>query len=265
MKSRKLIVLVAAIMCGLLLCAFAVIPTVRLSYGGEHNVDVSYRGAQFSKDKLTITVNYESDGEFFEIGRDIVVATDSNFNNPLRMKNCDVGDGSYAYEFNSENLDNIKTVYIKPPILYMPVEITPVSVPMVAGKVAKMSTEDVNFETAGANWFFVDTVNVEEESEGVYRVKIVVGAKAKDLPRFPKLVNGETQIGGISALHFDENDNFEYGEFLFSINASSEKEAAMIVATSSLVVSDALIRVDANDLAIASNVKSLSVVVSDSE
>ena len=253
-------------MCGLLLFAFTVIPTVRLSYDGEHNVDVSYRDAQFSEDKLTLTVNYESDGEFFEIGRDIVVATDSNFNNPLKMRKCDVGDdGSYTYEFHSENFDNIKTVYIKPPILYMPAEITPVSVPMVAGKVARMSTEDANFETAGANWFSVDTVNVEEASKGVYMVKIVVGAKAKDLPRFPKLVNGETQIGGISALHFDENDNFEYGEFSFSINASSEKEAAMIVATSSLVVSDALIRVDANVSVIASNVKSLSVVVSDSE
>lgn len=55
MKSNKWIMIAAAVMCVLLLCAIKIVPTVYLSYGGEHNVDVSYRGAQVSADTLTIT------------------------------------------------------------------------------------------------------------------------------------------------------------------------------------------------------------------
>ena len=265
MKMKRLTLVMAAVACVLLFCAFKAIPTVRLSYGGEYDVDVSYHNAQVDADKLAITVNYNSRGEFFEIGRDIIVAADSSFNNPLRMKSSNVKDGCYVYEFDATDLGEAKTVYIKPPILYMPTGITSVSVPLAAGKVAKMSAEDVKFETASSNWFSIDSVGVEDNTEGCYTVRVSILANGKDLPRFPKLVNGTTQIGGISALRFNETDDFESGEFLFTVNAGSQKEALKMVAESSLVVSDALIRVDTDELAFSSNVKSISVVVSESE
>ena len=61
-------------------------------------------------------------------------------------------------------------------------------------------------------------------------------------------------------MHFDENDDFKYGEFLFHINASSEDEAEMIAGESSLVISDILMRVDAGTSSMSSNIKSLDVV-----
>lgn len=125
-----------------------------------------------------------------------------------------------------------------------------------------MSESDTELETAGANWFSVDSVSIAEAAKGSYSVKIVVAAEeSKDLPRLPKLVNGETEIGGVSALHFDENSNFDSGEFLFDVNAGSKAEAEQMVAASSLLVGGAMIRVDTKDLTITSSVKSLSVVV----
>jgi len=284
MRPKKWIMLAAAIVCGLILCAcntgnppeaggepdvdITLLPeqgtaqeVVLISSDGQHNVDVSYLDAKISENTLKLTVNYDSGREFFEIGRDIVVAADSSFENPWRMRRCNVVDENYVYEFEPENLSDLKGVYIKPPILYMPVEITPVSVPIVEGEMARMSTGDMEFGTVGTDWFSVDTVDIEKYLEGVYKVRVVVKANAKDLPRLPKLVNGETRIGGTSALNFDQNDNFDYGEFLFTVNAGSEKE----VAASSLVVSDALIRVEAGDLDISSNVKSFFVVGGESE
>lgn len=92
-------------------------------------------------------------------------------------------------------------------------------------------------------------------------VKVVADAKTLDLPRFPKLCIGDKQLGGITALSFDKNDNFDYGELLFYVDASSEEEVLEMLKGASLLVSDALVRVDAEELAISANVKSLSVIV----
>lgn len=260
MKSKKWMLLATVVMSALLFCAFTVIPTVHLSRESEHNVGVSYLNAQANTNKLVITVNYDNKGESFEIGSDIVVASDNNFANPLRMKSCNIVNGNYVYEFDAVNANKLKTVYIKPPILYMPTEISPVTVPLMAGQIARVSSNNSSFTTAGANWFSVDSIDIEKESEGTYLVKVIINAESLDLPRFPKLVNGKAEFGGISALYFDENDDFETGEFIFYVKANNEKEVATIVAGASLVVSDALLRVDAENLNISSSIKSLSVV-----
>lgn len=157
----------------------------------------------------------------------------------------------------------MSTVYINPPILYIPTEITPISVPLVAGKTATMNTTDMTLESPSTSWFSIRSVTTEAISDGSYLIKIVVDANAKNLPRLPKLCIGDAQIGGISALHFDANDNFDFGEFLFTINANSEKEALIMAASSSLSISDALIRVDSSNLEVSSSTKLLSVLVSE--
>lgn len=265
MKSKKWLLLLISIISLLLLCAFAVIPSIRLSDGKGQIIDVSYRAAQASKDSLTLSVDYSSAGTFFEIGRDIVVSTDPDFTAPLRLKNCTENNGTYRYEFRISNAERLKTVYIQPPILYVPAEITPITLPLTKGQTAKLSTEAAAFQTAGINWFSIDTISIEPFSDGVYAAKIVVDAIGADLPRFPKLTIGQNQLGGISALSFDEKDRFQSGEFLFYIHAASQADAALMLSAASLTVSDALIRVDTEKLAFSSDIKSLSVVISDIE
>ena len=265
MKIKKFALVISAVMVVLLLCAFTISPTVRLTSRESNQIDVAYLNAQVNNDKLTITVNYDSDGEFFEIGRDIVVATDSERSFPLRIKSCNVNNGTYVYEFDTENVRSLDTVYIEPPILYAPTDIAKVSFPLMPGETVKMSTSKVDFGTSNSNWFDVRSVNVEEYNEGVYLVRVIVDAQSLDLPRFPKLCMGDVQIGGVSAISFDENDNFESGEFAFYVNAGSEKEAMMMIESATLEISDALIRVDSTDIDISSNVRSLSVIVDEGE
>ncbi len=261
MKSN-IFKVISSTMCVLVLCTFKIIPTVSLSHDEAHNIDISYRNAQISNGKLTISMNYNSGGEPFEIGRDIIVAADSDFEDVLRITNRVSSDnGNYTYELDSSNISNLKTVYIKPPILYMPTEIAPISISLATGEVAKVISENEDrLGSVGEDLFSVDSINIEESSDDIYIVRVIVDAISKDLPRLPKLVNGNNQIGGVSVLHFDENDDFKYGEFLFHINASSEDEAEMIAGESSLVISDILMRVDAGTSSMSSNIKSLDVV-----
>lgn len=259
MKSKRRISTIIAVIGVLVLCAFIVVPTVRLS-GGEHDVNVSYQNAQVEKDKLLITVNYGSDGEFFEIGRDIIVATDKDFTETLQIQNCKANDGKYEYEFSVDNLSDLNRVYIKPPVLYMPTEISPVSVPLIEGAKANK-----DIESKYSDWFSISKVEVAALSEQTFLVTVIVEALALDLPRFPKLTIGDTQIGGISALSFDENTNFSSGEFQFSLNAESEKRAIELLDNASLVLSDALIKVEAEEMIFSSSIKTISVIVVDEE
>ena len=55
-------------------------------------------------------MRYGSGGEFFEIGRDIVVATDKDFTQTLRMKMCKPVDGDYVYEFDAANVNELNTI-----------------------------------------------------------------------------------------------------------------------------------------------------------
>lgn len=130
---------------------------------------------------------------------------------------------------------------------------------------AKMGTTDPALKTTGKDWFSIREIKIEEASETTYDVKVIVDASSEDLPRFPKLVIGDEVFGGMSALNFDEMDNFESGEFLFTVGADSLNTESTLNENASLVVSDALLRVDAKELEISSSVKSLPVVVSESE
>lgn len=104
MRKSKIIVWV--IVC-LVLCVFVVIPAVRLASGQNKVTD---QQAQLHGETLTLTVRYGSGGEFFEIGRDIVVATDKDFTQTLRMKMCKPVDGDYVYEFDAANVNELNTI-----------------------------------------------------------------------------------------------------------------------------------------------------------
>lgn len=258
MKSTKWLVPVLILVVLLTASAFMIIPSVRLSRSG-HDIDVSYPNAELSGDTLEITVEFKTTaGEYFEVGRHIIVATDSDFTNVLPMTGCKPAGGIYVYEYDAKGLDDVKTLYVKPPIVYVPTEITPVSVPLSEGKVAKINTGLSQSKNTGKDWFTVESVDIG----GSGSATVTINALSGDVPRFMKIVNGESEYVNLSSVANFDNDtgNFEYGEYSFILPADSEDEAAAFMETASLVVTDALIRVDADDLPISTSTKSISVV-----
>ena len=261
MKIRKLVLVIICIVIVCLICAFTVAPSVTLGYDANklHNIEVYYSGAEVNGDFLTITVDYNSNNKNFEVGKPIEVTTDSNFTTPLRLTNSKSNGASYDYTFKLGNDKSLSKVYIKPPVLYVPTKITSVSTILDEGQTLKMSSKDRSYESAGADWFSINALDISEFTEGTYRVKVTVDAITKDLPRFPKLCIGGKEVGGIASLDFDNNSVWKSGEFLFDVFAASEQEVAAQLASADLTVNEALIRVASSDLTVSSNVKSLVV------
>lgn len=257
-RPKKWMLLAAVLILLLALSAFIIIPAVRLSRSG-HDIDVSYPNAELSGDTLEITVEFKTTaGEYFEVGRHIIVATDPDFTNVLQMTGCKPADGIYVYEYDAKGLDDVKTLYVIPPIVYVPTEITPVSVPLTEGKVAKFSDDDPDAKIAGKDWFTVASVDIGSSGAAT----VVINALSGDVPRYLKIVNGESEYANLSSVNNFKNDtsDFDYGEYTFFLPIDSEDEAAAFMESAALVVTDALIRVDADDLPISSSIKSISVV-----
>ena len=257
-RPKKWMLLAAVLILLLALSAFLIIPAIRLSRSG-HDIDVSYPNAELSGDTLEITVEFKTTaGEYFEVGRHIIVATDPDFTNVLQMTGCKPADGIYVYEYDAKGLDDVKTLYVIPPIVYVPTEITPVSVPLAEGKVAKFSDDDPDAKIAGKEWFTVASVDIGSSGAAT----VVINALSGDVPRFLKIVNGESEYANLSSVNNFKTDNsdFKSGEYTFVLPIDSEDEAAAFMESASLVVTDALIRVDADELPISSSIKSISVV-----
>lgn len=251
-SGRKLkaiyIPLAAILFC---LCAYAVIPGLRLNSGSGQSVDVSYPSAQLKDNTLTIVVEYDSAGAFFEIGRDIVVATDRDFSAQLRRSGSTVEGNRYIHQYLVKGAVP-ETLYIKPPILYIPTEIDAVTVPL-------RPVDDAPVDA----WLTVSAIDAKEAAEGMYTILVTVTANTADLPRFPRLVVGDRVIGGAAALNFDEDGNFASGVFQYDVKADSKEAALTQVANANIVVENALLRVDSSKLRIGSDVQSVTVVVVD--
>ena len=63
-----------------------------------------------------------------------IVATDREFKNVIEITNSVSGvDGRHFYQFNSPKVDKLEKVYIQSPILYVPMGITKIDVPLAKG------------------------------------------------------------------------------------------------------------------------------------
>lgn len=193
------------------------------------------------------------------------MATDSDFSNPLQMITCSVIDGNYVYRFMASDESEMDTIYVQPPTLYKSVETTRVQVPLSEGQSAQTATEVVNTDMVEATWFSIDTINIEESSANLYLVRINISSNSSDLPRRARVKIGDTEYGGLTVLHFDEENNFTNGEFLYYINADSEMEVSTMLEESSLVVENALIRISETETRSSSNIKLLPVVMIEGE
>lgn len=194
-------------------------------------------------------------GDSFEIGRDIVVSTDEEFLNILRSKKV-TSNGSlclYEYEIPSD-IVNFDTVYIKPPVLYIPTEISAVSCKLSEGEVMKTSDGE-------KDWFRITSVRTAEMTQTTWLVDIEIEAIEGDLPRFPKIDYDGQIIGGVSSLSFDNESNPLSDVFEFKGTAYDGQMVDNMLYSGNLVISEALLRAEAERFPVESNIQSLTVII----
>ncbi|MBR6561989.1 MAG: hypothetical protein IKK78_03175 [Oscillospiraceae bacterium] len=213
---------------------------------------------------LTLSAEYKSiPANYYKIGRDILIATDPDFTEVLPMiDRKDTLAGNALYKFDAKDLPDGQKLYVKPPILFAESESTPVSVSAVVGASARYHIIERSSSSNG-DWFTVESIDITEAEPGTYTVKttLTMNPYSKSiLPRAPKLVSGETTYSGSTVPHFDGDDNLDSVEISFSVPADDADAAAALVAESSLNISGALVQMRAQDIAVTSSVKSLSVV-----
>lgn len=263
MKPRRVLFSVCIMLLGLMLCAFYVYPTV--SFSNENlNVDMAYLNAESDLGTMTVDVNFDSNGEMFEIIRDIKVYSDSNLSNQLKLKACAVEGDKYVYTFETNGKTDIKQIYLEPPVLYAPDSIETISAIAVKNSILK----DAN----GDNWFKINGVKIVDVTDEDIQLNMVITPYTSTIPRFPELVVGNKVYGGATAMEFDENGNFVGGEIIFllpldsmstlSTGKISEGNDISLNNVAMIKVSDVLTRVEADNKAFSSNVKNLSVVES---
>lgn len=245
MKTRKPPSYVQAIIVFLIMAAVMAAPLLWGSYSVRPKP---------SEQKLAMTIRYTNVSQDFEMAKDIIVATDREFKNVIEITNSVSGvDGRHFYQFNSPKVDKLEKVYIQSPILYVPMGITKIDVPLAKGQVAKMHKEDTDFETAGKDWFYIDDIAIEEISKGYHSVKVIIKAIGTELPHLPELKTGDKEISGQQELYFDESGCLEYGEFIYSVKNDAEI-GVPDMEDWSLIVSKALIWKKALRMNVESNV-----------
>jgi hypothetical protein len=249
-KTKKALLIAAIIILCFVLCAFAVVRIVRLFSASGDKIDMGFEGAEVAGTELLLYVNYNSYGQDFEIGRDITVATDPNFENVLRPRSCTPNGSLYTYKYDID--EAVDTVYVAPPVLYVPKTIEPYCVPLY-------SDED-------GEWFSISDVRTTKAGAGMYAVTVEIEPFDNTLPRFPKLDIGDGTVG-ITARSTSHNFNadfmFDYSVFSFTVYAEDEERLNEMLKTASIVVEDALVIVEAKDVLFSTNITKLDVELTD--
>ena len=275
---KKTVIVTMLLIFALCMCAFAVVPSMELKSSNGDVIDVSYPiTTTLSEDTITLYADYESYGVGFEIIKDIVVSTDSNFENIISIDECVIEDnGMYKYTLTVE--DPIDRIFIAPPILYMPTTINESYTNLNTYKNQdSIMTSNVSDEDL---WFTVENVTLVEVDKAVTSNEIrsdtikmgqmessvvpgicvnVSGNNGNLIPRFPKLIANGMEYGGLSSITFDNEMNFKEGAFVFlmsdyNVSTVNDLESAKIV------VSDAMIKVDSSEVAFESDNVIINVI-----
>lgn len=246
-KSKPWEYIVAVLCLAFIVYGFYSVPSIGIN---------AHKEAKASGETLTLTVDYTDYGTGFEIGQDIRVYTDSALTNELSKIRCTPENGNYNYEF--EWGGDVDTIYITPPVLYIPTEIDKEVFPLSAD----MASSPVDMSEEPDEWFSISDISVDEYSDGVYSVAVSIIPNNDELPRFPMLVVGEERIGGMSSLDFDEG-GFSSGEFVFYVPCDDIELLRAQLSAAYIEIEDSLSVARASDLSLTSSVKSLRVVIAD--
>lgn len=247
-KSKPWEYIVAVLCLAFIVYGFYSVPSIGIN---------AHKEAKASGETLTLTVDYTDYGTGFEIGQDIRVYTDSALTNELSKIRCTPENGNYNYEF--EWGGDVDTIYITPPVLYIPTEIDKEVFPLSAD----MASSPVDMSEEPDEWFSISDISVDEYSDGVYSVAVSIIPNNDELPRFPMLVIDGESIGGMSSLNFDEGGCFSSGEFVFYVPCDDIELLKAQLSAAYIEIEDSLSVARASDLSLTSSVKALRVVIAD--
>ena len=249
MNKNKLYIGIVCLFA-LLFCAFAAIPHFNYVSAEGNDLQVSYpQSARYENQTLNLAVDYQSYGEGFEIIKHMTVATDSDFENILRQNSVSVENGLYQYCYDAPT--EISQVYISPPVIYTPVEIDEVSFALET-QTSQLAKQDP--------WFTIENValngvsyegtlptqfSISDDNDHSEVVVTVSGNGSDSIPRLPKLTINGNEYGGVSAVQFDENMNFDKAVFTFFLPAELNNLSAQQLSSAQISVSQAMTKVTA--------------------
>ena len=231
-----------------LIIVLAVVLTFFLSLAFEKDrnaINVNYNSVVLSGDTLSLSMQYDAEGELIKFGQHTIVAKDKEFTELLPLKERKSQNGNYVYEFDAAALLGSVTLYVKPPIFFTPTKITPVSIPATVGEASNIRIDKAGIRRAkDLDWFTVEAVEIEAAGNGSCTAKITLDAQANYMPRLSKLVSGDMRCDGGATPYFDANDNLDSVEILFTLPVDSEDAAAAYMENATLEISSAAAQAD---------------------
>lgn len=164
-------------------------------------------------------------------------------------------DGTYTFTYENAKLP--KTIYIKPPVWWYPVQLEEeVSLPLQAG--AKGDGVD------GYGSFEIKTVDTVKISTGVFNVTVTMTSAGDAVPSNVKLLMGEdvfAEWDGSSELSYDRETGFAERTLVFRYNRGMRDDISDLMEDAKLLLPEYTVRRAYTDLEITSNINGLEFVV----
>lgn len=197
-------------------------------------------------DMLIVYADYSCYAESFEFGKPITIATDRDFTNILWEKSSMNEDGRYTYRIPVS--EPVETIYIDPAILYIPIEIDPVSF--------SLGSDDRIVTLDGEDWLSVPSVEVFGTA-----VTVTIDLINDTLPISPKLEIDGVKIAGSYSLNFNEDNSSNYGKFVVNLPNVSVDAVSNMLEKASLIIEGAMLKVIATDATYSCDDESLEIIV----
>ena len=261
MKLKKSI-LIAVIMCISLLLGISALafwfqsePSLRME-SAAGSVDLHIAGAEIGDNTIALHVNYDSYGPYIEFVTPLLVAADRDFTQPLVFLgsawSAEENQFVYIFEFDDQtfgfNGRTASSIYVRPPVIHVPVEFEAVSVPVVLNATMPIATNASAEAGSNKPWFSISSIEVSKVSNYEFLVSVMIEPYTLDFPRLPRLViDGISHDVLVTHHSFDVNAVFTWAAFEFPVRANDAAEIYYMLETAYIAVDSAMYRTHATD------------------
>ena len=226
---KKIIILMIGLTISFFtLNAFVIVPNTHSPYSKNNIIDIKYLDIHLEKNELILTIELNSEKSFC-IVKDLIVADNKDFENPLTLISGEPCDNKiiYHFEINKE----IDTIFVKPPLFYSPEEIESVVIKCKEGE--KASLPD------GSEWFTIESVDVID-----HQVHLLIIPDNSTFPRLPHLVIGRKTVGSTISMNINPENIFDFGEIVFDIPADFSDKVEQDILDSYITINNAMFRIN---------------------
>lgn len=240
---------------GIICCAVILLQTNVFADDAVYSASPSFGDAIWKDGICTLDVDYTAYGDNFEIAKDITISTDRQLQNKVPLASNSSDGDTYTYTFELD--ESIEQLYVSAPVVYVPAEITPITVSLYSD-----STNGSKMSANSDSLFTISSVAVaENSSEDAETVPVIVDVEPTNgnVPRLPELVTTSGSIPGITIHDFDDDGNFTGGRFIFFVAAESASDAETLLNEASITVSNVLVRADTPVSLFSSNTNTINV------